>query len=351
MLGFIYSILTIINLSSANVETSLLGNKVHLSPSSNYHFSDPGLVEVHLEGQTNFFIGIAQGAFDYNVGPVKKRHFILSEKQKIFFDKTKILISQTYLEWEMNNDILIIQGNSASDTLYSYLLNECKKTNSKIKLQITTPNPSLEIHPCLGHLKSKPKVQAHLMLINRARLSDKGFGLGAPSSLPWSLSDEGQLKLQELFGEVKASTSREKSKGEMIFEGLVSLEQPLKFTNGLEVGVQPRSILARGGVEWKNITSHISLDLIDFNERQALIEVDFKKMSRTGEANVFKTESFKRKNQLLLNQWIKLLTYIETTEDNQRRSPLSLFLLGKRSKSLTSQRKELWLKLVDLETL
>ena len=328
---------------------SIKGDTVSLPTSTSYHFSNPKIIEVHLENKDKFFIGIEEGFLHYRVGKKKLKHFILTKEQNYFFKKTNKLISNTLLNWDMEDQTLIVKGSTTPDILYNYLFKECKKSRAKIRLQI--PNHNQEIHPCLGHLHTKPKVQVHLMLINRARLKDKSIGLGAASALPWNMTKEGQFQIQNVFGEIKASRSQEKSKGEMIFEGLISLDQPLKFTNGLEVGVQPRSILARSGVEWKNITSHISLDLLNFNKKQALLEVDFKKMSRTGKANVFKTESFKRKNQLNLGQWIKILTYIETTKDHQRRSPLGLFLLGEGSRSQTSQKKELWLKLTDMETL
>ena len=334
---------------SLALDTSLVGDKVTLSPSSSYHFSNPELIEVHLKNKPNFFIGLKEGLLNYNIQKERKKHFILTKEQMRFFQKTNPLISKTLLTWGMEDKNLIIKGQAISDTLYNYLFAECKKSKGRIVLDLKTPNPSQEIHPCLGYLNLKPKIQAHLMLINHARMKDQSVGLGAPSALPWTLTPEGQLQLQEVFGEIQSSKSQDKSKGEMTFEGLLSLNQPLRFTNGLEIGIQPRSILARSSIEWKNITSHIFLDLLDLDEKQALIEVDFKKMSRTGQTNVFKKESFKRKNQLNLNQWVKLLTYIETTEDHQRRSPLSFFLFGKKSRSQLSQKKELWLKLINME--
>ena len=329
-------------------ETSVVGEKVILKESKSYHFSDPKMASVHVDKKPAFFIGLQPGLINYEYGRIKVRHFILSKEQKQFFHKTDFLVSKSFLQWDMEDSSLTISGSAIQDSLYNYLFAECKRANARIILKIETKNPSDEIHPCLGHLPKKPDVEVRLMLINKARLSNRGLGLGAPSSVPWILTPEGQLKVEEVFGEISATRSSEDSKGEMIFEGLISTDQPLKFTNGLEVGVQPRSIISQSGVDWKSITSSISLDLIKYNNKEALINVNFKKMSRTGETNVFKTESFNRSNQVRLKKWVKLLTYIETTDDKKKISLLGVFLLGKNSSSKTSQQKELWLRLQEL---
>lgn len=342
---FLYSL-------SFSLTTSVIGDKYALSPSKSYHFSKSDLIEVHLNQTSSpFFIGIKEGAFNFVIGKNKHRHFILNEKQHHFFSKTSSLIKDSLMTWNMNDTVLTLNGPTMSDNLYSYLFKECKKANTSILLELKTPNPSSEAHPCLGFKKPKNKVQVHLMLINKTRIRNKSLGLGAPSSLPWTLTPEGQLGLNEISGEINASTAKGKNKGEMIFEGLLSIKSPLVFTNGLEVGIQTpgATLLTRGNIQWKNITSRISLDLKDFNKKQAIIDVDFKKMSRTSETNTFRTESFKRTNQLKLNKWVRLLNFIETTEGAQKRSPLAISVFGNRKKSKTIQEKELWIKLTPQE--
>jgi len=338
---------------SIALSTSIAGDKVNLEYSNSYHFSESNLVEVHLNNKKPFFIGLKEGYLSYNVGNNKKNHFILNKRQHKFFTKTDHIVSQSLLNWEMDNENLVIYGQTTSKSLFNYLFQECKKSESNIVLKIKTNTSNNEIHPCLGHLNSKPKVEAHLMLINKTRVQSKSLGLGAPDMLPWEYTQEGQLKLNEISGDLNASKSKNNSKGEVSFTGLLSVGRPLNFTNGLEVGIENpgANIFSRGNIEWKKLTSNITLDLKEFNKKQALIDVNFIKKSRTGETNTFRTESFKRSNQLKLNTWVKLLTYIENEEGKHKKSPLFISALGLRKKAKSRQEKELWIKLSHQEVL
>jgi len=114
--------LFLISSLSWSIGTSVIGDKVLLPTAESYHFSDPNLVEVHLENDPRFFIGLQEGSFHYEAGSKKTEHFILNSQQNQFFKKTNPLISKTTLNWSMDQKTLFIKGDTTSDTLYNYLL-------------------------------------------------------------------------------------------------------------------------------------------------------------------------------------------------------------------------------------
>jgi hypothetical protein len=334
--------------NEVKVQSSVVGNKVYLKKAKSYHFSDPNLIDVHVNGtDKRFFIGLKQGELSYRVGEEEHTHLILSKAQQEFLDEVSWLILDTSLTWDVEDKTLKLSGPLGSKELYDFLLKTCKeKQNANILLDLESKHQSKEMHPCLGYLNTLKEYALDLMLVDHARLKNRGLGLGGPEGLLWLRSRQGQLRLEEISGEVKASKSKEQSKGEMSFSSRISETESLTFTNGLEVGVQNNAVFSRAPIDWKNITSRIFLKIIKSNDKQALIELELDKSSLTGEKNVFKKESFKKQSQLELGKWIKLFSYAQSTKDQQKKSPLFVTsLLGLKSKSKSLQKKELWVKI------
>ena len=330
------------------IHFSVLGEKVYLKKEKSYHFSDPNLVDVHVNNTDDrFFIGLKQGKLTYRAGEEQHIHLIISKEQHEYLKEVLWLTLNTSLSWSVSNQTLKLSGPIASKELYDFLLARCKeKKTTKILLDLETKNPSEEITSCLGYLNSLKEYSVDLMLVDHARLKNKGLNLGGPGGLLWTRSSEGQLRLEEISGELKAFKSKERSKGEMSFSARLSETESLTFTNGLEVGVQNNAVFSRTPIDWKNITSKIFLKILKSNDKQALIEIELDKSSLTGKTNVFKKESFKKQNQLELGKWIRLFSYSQSTKDQQKTSPLFLWsFLGLNSKSKSLQKKELWLKL------
>jgi|GEM_PF-5140523 len=332
VLYFIFSVIFSLETAASskendnNTHSSVLGEKVYLKKANSYHFSDPNLVDVHVnDANKRFFIGLKQGELTYRVDEEQHTHLILSKKQQGFLKDVLWLTLDSSLTWGVKDKTLTLSGPLASKELYKFLLKTCKdKKNAHIVLDLKIKNPSEEMHPCLGYLNSLKEYAIELMLIDNARLKNKGLGLGGPGGLLWVRSPEGQLRLEEISGEVKASKSKERSKGEMSFSARLSETESLTFTNGLEVGVQNNAVFSRAPIDWKNITSRIFLKILKSNDKQALVEMELDKSSLTGEKNVFKKESFKKQSQLKLGTWIKLFSYSQSTKDQQKLSPLFL---------------------------
>ena len=330
---------------ASEIKPVLINSKVAIPKASSYHFSDAALVKADLTNpKSPYFIGLREGLLTVKFESSEIDYLILNEKKYKFFNLINIAVQGSVLKWGFSNDALTLSGNTMSSDFSKFLIDKCINSDAKVFLNIT-PKPESTLHPCLGYLKNNKSAWVSLMLVSKAKLKDFGVGLGAPNSLPWTINDNQQIELENVFGELQAGKNKNTSKGEFYFEGSVSKAQPLMFSSGLEVGVQPRTVFGNATITWKNITNTINLNLLELNDRQGRFEIDLSKKSLTGEENVFKTESFKKTHLGKLNLWIKALTFKENTQDKSRASPLGISLFGKNSKSNSLQDKEVWIKI------
>lgn len=338
------------NISSAPSYTEdltpvLINSKVSLPASNTYHFSDAALVKADLNNTSEpYFIGLKEGLLKIKHGHNEKSFLILNEKKFEFFKVLNVAIKGSLLKWGFSNGFLTVSGKTLSLKFSKFLVNKCMNSEVNVLLNIE-PKPANILHPCLGYINDNQSAWVSLMLVSKAKLNDFGVGLGASKTLPWVLNENNQLELENVFGEIQAGKNKSTSKGEFYFEGSVAKDQPLTFSNGLEVGVQPRTVFGNATISWKNITNTVILNLLELNDRQGRFEIDLTKKSRTGEENVFKTETFKKTHLAKLNTWVKALTFKENTQDKTKVSPLGLSIFGKNSKSHSLQDKEVWIKI------
>lgn len=330
---------------ATDVSPVLLNSKVILPKARSYHFSDAALVKADLSNSSKpYFVGLKEGLLKVKYNQKDLNFLILNKKKYQFFKTTNTAVQGSVLKWGFSAQALTLSGKTMSKAFSKFLVDKCMRSEARVLLKIN-PKPKNTLHPCLGYIEDHQSAWVSLMLVSKAKLKDFGYGLGVPESLPWNINENQQLELENVFGEIQAGSNKNTSQGEFYFEGSVAKDQPLTFSSGLEVGVQPRTVFGNATITWKNITNTVTLNLLELNDRQGRFEIDLTKKNRTGEENVFKTESFKKTHLATLNTWIKALTFLENTDDKNKTSPLGISLFGKNSKSKSMQDKEVWIKI------
>ena len=335
-------------LFSANAfctQSVLLGEKVSLSPHGPYHFSSKDLIKVFLNSSKPFFIGQNIGELDYIENKDKKTVFILNAEQNAFFKRFHPVVKDSLnLKWQLKNQVLILKGSNVNSNLIKYALKACEGFNGQHINLSFAPMPAPNDSTCLNNLGAPPEKQIQIVIINKSKVRGSKFGAGVPSQLDWLLQTNNKVSFDNVRGRALAHNNSLNLKNTAFFEGALSLNRPLVFESGSEVGLQAGGVFSRQAIDWQKATTSIEVKLKDTSLNNSEINLILNKKSRTGEAQVFQIEKINKNFLITNNQWKKAVSFSSKEKDISKNKFLGLFILGSKTHAQSRMQKEIWIK-------